>query len=289
MKSCRLTCIVVVTWNNVADTIQCLRSLAPLTGAAVSVIVVDNGSTDGCGEVIARAFPAVTMLSLSVNEGYAAGCNAGFRQAVAEGAAYVVFLNNDTVVDSGFLEPLLEVLDERREVMVAVPQILYADYPDRVWYDGGVLDPSRGRVRHTGIRKRSAEPETAGFRQTGYATGCCLVMRCRDFDGVGGFDASAGMYGEDLDLSMRIRQHGGILAVVPASRIWHRVSASSGGELGLAKFIARQKALLKFIRRWGGGGGVAWYMLSFPLQLISSLASIILFRLMAAIRRRRLA
>lgn len=289
MTSERLVCIVVVAWNNADDTLHCLQSLAPLAGDSVRVIMVDNGSTDGSGEVVANAFPAVTTMFLSVNEGYAAGCNAGFHRAVAEGAAYVVFLNNDTVVDPGFLDPLLKVLDEHGEVKAALPQILYAGYPDRIWYDGGALDPSRGIARHTGIRKKSAGSGDGGYRQTGYATGCCLVMRCMDFQRIGGFDTAAGMYGEDLDLSMRIREEGGILAVVPASRIWHRVSASSGGELGLPKLVARQKALVQFMHRWGGVGGVTRYLLRLPFDVACSAASIITFRLMAALRRRRAA
>lgn len=287
MTSERLVCIVVVAWNNADDTLHCLQSLAPLTGDSVSVIVVDNGSTDGSDKVVANAFPAVTMIYLPVNEGYAGGCNAGFHRAAAEGAAYVVFLNNDTVVDPGFLDPLLNVLDEHCEVKATVPQILYAGYPDRVWYDGGALDPSRGIARHIGIRKKLAGSGAVGYRQTGYATGCCLVMRCMDFQRIGGFDTAAGMYGEDLDLSMRVRQEGGILAVVPASRIWHRVSASSGGELGLSKLVARQKALVQFMRRWGGVGGVIRYLLRLPFDVACSAVSIITFRFMAAARRRR--
>lgn len=68
-----LSCIVVLNWNGAKDTLACLDSLAALISPSCRVLVVDNGSTDGSPEKIRERFPAVELLLLPVNIGYAGG------------------------------------------------------------------------------------------------------------------------------------------------------------------------------------------------------------------------
>ncbi len=105
-----VTWIVVLNWNGADDTLACLSSLAGVTLPSCRVLVVDNGSTDGSPRRIRDAFADIELLLLPVNCGYAAGNNAGFRRVRELQADYVIFLNNDTVVDAGFCLPLVETL-----------------------------------------------------------------------------------------------------------------------------------------------------------------------------------
>ncbi|NMW20357.1 MAG: glycosyltransferase family 2 protein [Chlorobiaceae bacterium] len=264
-----MTWIVVLNWNGARDTLACLASLTGIESASCRVIVVDNGSADGSAELIRAAFNDIELLLLPVNLGYAAGNNAGYRRVVELGAEMVIFLNNDTIVDAGFHVPLIETLLKNASAGIAVPKIFYWDRPDTLWYAGGIVRLSTGLISHVGLRKKDA-PEFSCPGRTGYATGCCMAMRSRDFQAVGGFDEAFGMYAEDVDLSLRVCSLGMSIEYVPLSRVWHKVSASLQG----SQFLKLQKksiGALRLFRKHRAWSGMVCYLLLLPLRLASSL------------------
>ena len=264
-----LTCIVVLNWNGAEETIACLESLVPVIIKGYKLLVVDNGSTDGSPEKIRKAFPAVELLCLPVNLGYARGNNAGFRRVQELQAEFVIFLNNDTIVDSGFSAPLVETLRLQPLAGVAVPKIYYWDRPDLLWYAGGVVRLSTGLICHVGLRQKDA-PEFDRPGSTGYATGCCFAMRCRDFEAVGGFDETFAMYAEDVDLSLRVRALGKSIEYVPSSMVWHKVSASLSGR-PFRKLVKKSFGALRLFRKHRAWSGMVLYLLLLPLRLAISL------------------
>ena len=268
--------VIVLGWNGAADTLACLASLAKVRQPAFTVILADNGSTDGTVGLVRQAFPEVEILELGRNLGFAAGNNAAFRSLRGRGFDRVVFLNNDTVVDPGFLQPLLDEL-QKPWVGIAAPKILYMDDPGRIWYAGGVLESATGLIEHTGIRQPDG-PRFDTPEPVWYATGCCLAMRCRVFEEVGGFDERFRMYGEDVDLSMKVRERGLIVMYQPASRIWHRVSASSGGEMNLGKQLRKSGAAMMLFAKHGMIGGLVLYPLLLPFRALLGLLRFQFFR-----------
>ncbi len=277
------TVVIVLSWNGAADTLACLAALAKVDRPAFTTLLVDNASTDGTVELVRRAFPAVEILELPRNLGFAGGNNAGFRSLRGRGFESVVFLNNDTVVDPGFLQPLLDEL-QKPWVGIAAPKILYMDDPGRIWYAGGVLESATGLIEHTGIRQPDG-PRFDTPEPVWYATGCCLGMRCRDFDAVGGFDERFRMYGEDVDLSIKVRKRGLVIMYQPASRIWHRVSASSGGEMNLGKQLRKSGAAMTLFAKHGMIGSLVLYPLLLPFRAVLGLLRFQLFRRIASQER----
>lgn len=270
-------CVIVVNWNNAEDTIRCLESLSRVSFPDFKTIVVDNGSTDGSTERIRKRYPGCGLLELEENIGFGGGCNAGHEQAVREGAEYVVFLNNDTVVDPGFLEPLIIPLRRKGDVAITVPRIYFMNYPERIWYAGGTVNLLTGNVVHRGIRNKDGKRfEVSG--ETGYATGCCLAMRASDFTRTGGFDRSFSMYGEDVDLSLRTRASGKKILYVPESKVWHKVSASGGGELDLLKLWRKNLSLLRLLAKHRAGFGIVFYLLLAPFRFVRGLIAVTDFR-----------
>ncbi|HHE07523.1 MAG TPA: glycosyltransferase family 2 protein, partial [Chlorobaculum parvum] len=263
-------------WNGAADTLACLASLAKVWQPEFTTILADNGSTDGSVEILRRAFPEFEILEFGRNLGFAGGNNAAFRSLRGRGFDNVVFLNNDTVVDPGFLQPLVETLHDGWVGIVA-PKILYMDDPTRIWYAGGVVNPATGLIGHTGIRQLDG-PQFDAPKPVGYATGCCLAMRCRDFEAIGGFDERFGMYGEDVDLSMKVREHGLVIMYQPASRVWHRVSASSGGEMNFRKQLRKSGAAMTLFAKHGMFGGLLLYPLLLPFRALLGLLRFQLFQ-----------
>jgi GT2 family glycosyltransferase len=205
---------------------------------------VDNGSSDDSVNVIKIEYPNVEILQLDKNIGYAAGNNAGFEFIKDKNPEYIIFLNNDTIVDKNFIEPLVKPLIENSMIDQTVPKIFYADDPNKIWYAGGKVNLWLGLVYHKGIRKKDNN-SLHQLEYTDYATGCCFCMRYEDYDEFGGFDTSFPMYAEDVELSLRIRDGGKNILYVPNSNIWHKVSASVGGELSIQKFKRKTLGLMK--------------------------------------------
>jgi hypothetical protein len=269
--------VIVLNWNGAADTLTCLASLSKVRRPAFSTLVVDNGSTDGSAALVRKAFPEAELLELPRNLGFARGCNAGFASLRGRGYDTVVFLNNDTIVDKGFLEPLVRALKEPW-VGISVPKILYMDDPGRIWYAGGIVSQATGTIAHRGIRMLDG-PDFSVAGPTTYATGCCLCMRFDDFDALGGFDEEFEMYGEDVELSLKVRESGKIIRYEPSSRIWHRVSASAGGELNLGKQLRKSLAAMKILSRHRMWRGLLLYPLLLPLRSTGSLVKLVLLHL----------
>jgi GT2 family glycosyltransferase len=233
--------VVVLTWNGRDLTLDCLRSLAAVKTANLRVLVVDNGSTDDTvAAVRAQGDPRVTVLENGANLGFAAGNNAGIRRALDSGADFVLLLNNDTVVDPDFVDHLLAGARANPDVGIAGPKIYFFDPPDRIWFAGGEVSMWRGTARHIGIRETDRGQHDRA-RDVDYVSGCALLARRAVFERVGLLDPGYRAYFEDADLCARATRAGFRVRYVPAAKVWHRISASTGGQLSRRK-IARKLA-----------------------------------------------
>ncbi len=239
-----LVYIVILNWDGRDLTLDCLKSLSKVKYDNYKILVVDNGSTDNSVRAITKYYPDVEILQLESNIGYAAGNNAGFEFITNQKSDYIIFLNNDTIVDSNFIEPLIEPLIENSSIGQTVPKIFYANDRDKIWYAGGKVNLWSGSVYHEGIRKHYAE-FSKDSKNTDYATGCCFAMRYQDYEKLSGFDTSFPMYAEDVDLSLRIRANGKNIFYVPNAVIWHKISASIGGEFSILKIKIKILGLVK--------------------------------------------
>jgi len=220
---------VVLSWNRREDTLACLRSLAA-ADPAPHVIVVDNASSDGTADAVRREFPDVELIENPENLGFAEGNDVGIRRALAHGADHVLVLNNDTEVDPGFLAPLLDEAGRRPDAGALSPKILFAAPPDLIWFAGAEYDPRSG---YNGRQRGYREPDDGRFDtvvETARVCGAAMLVPREVLEKVGTFDPSLFAYSEDTDWSLRAHEAGYRHFVVPASRVWHKVSAASGGE-----------------------------------------------------------
>lgn len=241
---------VVLSWNRRADTLACLRSLRGVEYEPLDAIVVDNGSRDGTPEAVVAAFPDVELIRNGSNLGYAEGMNAGMRRALDRGAEYVLLLNNDTAFDRGFLARLVEEGERSPGAAALCPQINFASPPHLVWYAGARFDPARGyHGRMTGYREPEWE-QPAGVRETDRACGAAMLIRREALERVGLFAPALFAYDEDTEWSLRARRRGYSLLVVPESRVWHHVSASSGGESSPDTLYYHTRNVLEVVERY---------------------------------------
>ena len=239
--------IFVLNWNGKDLTIDCLNSLKKITYPNAHVIVIDNGSTDGSVDAISNQFHDYEIIELPENYGFSRGNNSGF-ELVKEKADYTIFLNNDTIVDSNFVEPLINEMESNPTVKQSTPKIFYSDNLDYIWFGGGKVSLWAGWIRHLGIRQKDSM-QFSFNRNVDYATGCCVCMRTVDFVSIGMFDESFFMYGEDVDLSLRFRKQGGQVLFVPESKIWHKVSSSIGTQFSIRKWKRKNIGKMKLVTK----------------------------------------
>ena len=239
--------LFVLNWNGRDLTLDCLSSLEKITYPNVKVYVIDNGSSDNSVTAIRNQFSDYEIIELPENYGFARGNNAGF-ELVKQKADYTIFLNNDTIVDPNFVEPLINAMESNSTVKQSTPKIFYADNLDYIWFGGGKVSLWVGWIRHVGIRQKDSK-QFSFNRNVDYATGCCVCMRTVDFESIGMFDESFFMYGEDVDLSLRFRKQGGQILFVPESKLWHKVSSSIGTQFSFRKWKTKNIGKMKLVTK----------------------------------------
>jgi len=257
----RTLAVVVLSWNGLALTRDTLRSLEACRmpeSWRMHTLVVDNASNDGSPQMVRDEFPGVELLALPENRRFAGGNNAGLERALVAGADAVMLLNNDVVADPKLLEKLLAALAEEPAAGAAAPLIYFAPPSDRIWYGGGRCRPWLAHSSHRAIRDRD-RGQFRSIEETGYLTGCCLLATAAAWRKVGLLDERYFIYAEDADWCLRARAAGYKLLFVPTARLWHRVSASSGGAINAWKVYQRLRAnVTLWARNAHGVARVTW-------------------------------
>jgi GT2 family glycosyltransferase len=197
--------------------------------------VVDNGSADESVARLKSAYPDILVIENGENLGFARGCNGGIRYALEQGADYVWLLNNDTVVHPEALTAMVRVAESDSSIGIVGSVIYRMDDPDQVdAWGGGRVSLITGRARHV------VEPRIP--HRLNYITGASMLVHRRVWEGVGLLDEAFFMYCDDSDYSLRVAKAGFALAVAEGSKIWHKVSASTGAGSAYQDFLT-MKAL----------------------------------------------
>lgn len=212
--------VIVPVHGNWAITQACLRSLDRQT-VRHRVIVVDDASPDDTLSRL-RDYPEVDVVALGHNSGFAAACNAGIRHGDSE---FVILVNNDVESAPSMIAELVASLDSAPRAGSAVPVLTKPD--GRVDAYGLCVDPTlAGFTRFNGATVHEAE-STIGWRLLG-PYGAVAAFRRAALDEVGLLDEGIFMYGEELDLALRLDAAGWSTVASPRARGVHLGGATSG-------------------------------------------------------------
>lgn len=235
--------IVLINWNSVADTLECLDSLMKQDYPSSRIIVVDNASRDDEASVIEHAHPSVTVLRQQANLGFCGGNNVGIKHALAAGADYVLVLNNDTIVPPSMISRLVRVSQEIPNVGAVSPLILCYPETDLVWYAGSFWEAETATFRHP-LQYRSIEELRCGDSpfMSQYACGCGLLVSANVLREVGLMDERYFAYYDEADWCCRMKNAGLMSYVVPTATLYHKVSKATSTAL-VTYFTARNRLL----------------------------------------------
>ena len=259
--------VVVLNWNRLADTLECLASLARQTYPDYRVIVVDNGSTDSSVAGIRARYPEVTVVANSSNLGFAEGNNVGIEQALTQAADYVLLLNNDTVVDAALIEQLVKVAEADERIGAVGAKILYHSEPGRLWSAGGSVNYAETVTRLRGYRQID-HGQFDRVQDVECVSGCAMLLRSSALQVVGRLDRLfSPAYFEDTDWCMRARRRGYQIKYAPAAKVWHKVSMSGGGEYNLRERYLIGYNSVQFMKRYATPAGWLKYFVFAILSL----------------------
>ena len=234
---------VIVNFNRPDDTIECVRSLLASGYPDLTVLLIDNGSTDDSLAKLRRELPAVEVHETGRNLGFTGGNNFGFEKLRQDLPEYVLLLNNDTVVEEGFLAPLVAALEHDSTIAAAGGTVCYYPEKERVWYAGGRFTFWRGSAFAPAYRQPyDALPPDAVSGVT-FITGCLMLLRSEALLQTGFLDDRFCMYLEDAELSLRLLRAGHRLVYVRGSRIYHKVHHAGNKPLPLY-FSVRNRLLI---------------------------------------------
>jgi len=240
-----LVSVVVPVYNNLAYTVACLHSLFEhAAGQALEVVVIDDASSDGTADYLARC-QGIRVLSNAQNLGYLRSCNLA---AQASRGDYLVFLNNDTTVTSGWLEALLKTFETFTGAGIVGGRLIYPD--GRLQEAGGIVFAD-GHGWNYGREDDPRRPQYGFAAECDYVSGACLAIRRELFERLGAYDELyAPAYYEDTDLCFRARQAGWRVICQPACTVVHHEGVSSGTDetQGVKRYQAVNRE--KFVQRW---------------------------------------
>jgi GT2 family glycosyltransferase len=203
-------------------TADCIDSLLLQDYGNLVVLLVDNASFDGSGERLRDRYPSIRYLNTGANLGFTGGNNRGIRHAIENGADYLLILNNDTVVQRDCVSILMQSASEAGRFGAIAPKILYWDAPDSLWFAGGDFSTLRAMGMHRRMGALEEPSETARLEPVTFVSGCCFLIPVAVANEVGGFREDYFIYGEDLELSLRLTRAGYAMYYQPAARLHHR-------------------------------------------------------------------
>jgi len=219
-----LVSIITVNYNQSGVTLEFLASLEACTYPNYEIFVVDNASPKDNPDIIKENYPAVHLIKTAVNLGFAGGNNVAVDQAKGK---YLLFINNDTEVEPGFLEPLVELLENNPDIGMVSPKIHYFHTPNTFQYAGfSPIHPLSIRNYALGF----GEKDTGQYNhtvQTGSIFGAAMLVPMKVIKEVGKMSEIFFLYYEEHDWAARIEKAGYKVYFDGRSLVKHKESIST--------------------------------------------------------------
>lgn len=233
--------IVILNWNGITDTVECLNSLQKLNYDNFKIIVVDNASTDDSIQVLENRSDIV-LIKNPINKGFAGGVNTGIQYALNQHDEYIALFNNDAVPDPNWLKNLVKAAESHKEAAIVTGLLLSKDGKTidstteqySIW--GMPFPQSRGKIYE--------QAPDSGF--VFGATGGASLYKSSLFESIGFFDETFFAYYEDVDISFRAQLQGFKVYYANTAIAYHKKGATSAKLPGFTTYQAFKNIPLLF-------------------------------------------
>lgn len=215
--------VVIPNWNGADMLAECLISLQNQT-LRPSIIVVDNGSTDGSQELLDQQFSGVTVLKNNKNEGFTGGVNPGIQYAIKHGADAVALFNNDAVAEKTWLAELVTELETHPESGIVTSRLMRSD---NTYFDSTGDYYSTWGIPFPRGRNQVAQGTYLDHEEVFGASGGASLYRTTLLNEIGTFDQRFFAYYEDVDISFRAQLAGWKVRYTPMAVAYHHIGGTS--------------------------------------------------------------
>jgi hypothetical protein len=274
--------IIMLNWNGLADTVECLESLKKITYPNYEVIVVDNASEGDDTKVLEEKFGGyIHLMKNDQNYGFCVANNRAIRYALEHARPdYFLLLNNDTVVDPAFLTEMVKTAEADPAVAVAGAKFYYYDDPNRLQSLWGKTNLWKGNIAaiplamETGLFVRGHKEYDRGqydaLKEVSHVPFWCVLIRRTSMEAIGLLDERYFLGWDEVDYATRTRKAGFKIAYVPAAKVWHKYRTAGA----ISGQVRRHgiKGLFHLARRHATRGQyccLAAYVLTVHLALIT--------------------
>jgi GT2 family glycosyltransferase len=240
--------IIVVNWNGRHFLTDCLVAAEQQTYGSYETIVVDNGSTDGSIAYVKSHFPAVRIIELDRNVGFAKANNLAMEEALRQKIDYIALLNNDTKADRRWLEHLIQVAKTDAKIGICASKMLLMSDPMIIDSTGHVFQS--GKIADRGHGEIDSGQHDCQLDVIGACAGACLY-KSDMLEDIGLFDESFVTYFEDAELSWRAHNRGWKAKYVPESVVLHHHGGTTRSTKAIDRAMVEQSTInmVKMIRR----------------------------------------
>jgi GT2 family glycosyltransferase len=261
--------VVIVHWQDPGETLACVDSLA--AEPPDHVVVVDNGSREPVGDLLARRAPEADVVRLPENRGFAGGANVGMERALARGADVVLLLNNDARLCAGAQAAARAALDGDPRVAVVGARVVTREDPARLWLAWGDVTYRQSLVALHGADALDG-PAWRTARDVAWVAGCAMWFRAEALQALGLLDETFFAYHEEVDWCARAREGGWRVVYWPDAVVTHTGRGSHGNprSIRIRKYFAARNTILfarKHARPLDWAKLVAFLAVTLPLEL----------------------
>jgi GT2 family glycosyltransferase len=241
--------IIILNWNGLEDTIECLESLKKVTYRNYEVTVVDNGSKGKDAQVLKERFADyIFLIQNDKNYGFAGGTNIGMKYALDNSQPdYILLLNNDTTVEPHFLSEMVKVAETDNRIGIAGCKNYLYDCPQRFWLAWPKIDMWKGQTFWVGAGELD-QGQYDDVSEVGCVPGSCFLIKRELIERIGTFDESYFVQWEDIDYCVRAIRVGFKIAFVSKAKIWHKAGSTFKKVPELHRYYSA-KNMFKFMKR----------------------------------------
>lgn len=237
--------IVIVNYVNWKYTIECVESLLKANVPRNNILIIDNASPNDSFYQLSKLYSEIQMIQNSENLGFPTANNIGIKLALQGNYDYVIFLNNDTIVDKNAISKLLNEMEKHSKVSIGTGRIFFYPSINKLWYDGGKLVNWRGLAIHNNYDKEISNiVDRNEARSVNFISGCFMCIRLSHIKILGYWDERFFLYLEDIEYCARARKNNLEMIYVPDSIIYHKVGERPNYTGKLIYYSVRNRLLL---------------------------------------------
>jgi GT2 family glycosyltransferase len=220
--------VVIVTWNNEKDIVECLESILNQTYKNFNVLVVDNYSTDNTKKLISEKFPTVTVLPQNENKYLPKSNNIGINYFIKNyESEYILVLNPDTKSENNLLEELSQQMSINEKIGAVGPKVKFYKSKNEglinsagMFYDGYIQAYDIGFME-------TDEGQFDEVKEVFGVTGACILYRVKMLNEIGLYWEKIKLHLDEVELFIRARKHGWKVIYTPKTTLWHSYMQST--------------------------------------------------------------